>query len=350
MNRTRRLLAVIAALALGAAACGGDGDNPAGNPSGGKVVVGSWGGDYQNFLKQFVEPSLDGEGAPSATYDTADQTARMTKMRAQKGKDGTIDAAMLGDTDMQQMIDAGVLDKIDAGKLSNYDNIRDGLTNDYWIPHIYSANVIIYNSDKVSTAPDSYSVLWDPKYKGRIGVLSIQWFNFYYAAAALVKNGDPGNNIDDGWEKLKELAGSVKVFSSQEQLGQAMIEGQVWLTTNWKARAFQWNKAGGQPLASVVPKEGTFPVIFAAAVPKNAPDKDAAYAYLNAMLDPDAQVDFAQNMGYSPTVDNAELPSDLSDQLSISDEDQALVRPVDYAYTAENDPRWRQQWEQEIIN
>lgn len=351
MKRIRSAVVLAMSGALVLSACGGgDGSNPASNPAGGgKAVVGSWGGDYQNYLKEYVEPALGGD--TQVVYDTGDAEPRMTKLRTEKDSaEGSTDVALLGDSDMQGMIEADVMEKLDLSQIPNAANIQDALTNDYWIPHIFSANVLIYNSEQVTPAPDSYDVMWDPKYKGKIGVLSDQWFNFYFAAAAVVKGGNPGNDVDAGWEKLLELKDSVVVFASQEQLGQAMMSGQIWLTANWKARAFQWSQQeGGAPLASVVPKEGTFPVTFAAGIPKNAVDKDAAYAYLNAMLDPKAQASFAENMGYSPTVSNAELPGDLQTQIGFTEEEQAQVNPLDFSYIVENNERWREQWQQQIV-
>ena len=40
-------------------------------------------------------------------------------------------------------------------------------------------------------------------------------------------------------------------------------------------------------------------------IPKNAPNKDGGYAYMNAMLEKSAQENFAIDMGYNPTVTNA---------------------------------------------
>ncbi len=51
-------------------------------------------------------------------------------------------------------------------------------------------------------------------------------------------------------------------------------------------------------------------------MPKNAPDKEAAYKYMNALLEPSAQQGFAAHMGYLPTVDNAPLSGRVGEQLS----------------------------------
>ena len=74
----------------------------------------------------------------------------------------------------------------------------------------------------------------------------------------------------------------------------------------WLARTFMWQNAGF-PVKGTFPKEGAVLYVSGMVMPKNAPDKDAAYKYMNALLEPSAQQGFAAHMGYLPTVDNAPL-------------------------------------------
>ena len=53
----------------------------------------------------------------------------------------------------------------------------------------------------------------------------------------------------------------------------------------WLARTFMWRN-GGFPVTGHFPKEGSILYVSGMVVPKNAPDKDAAYKYMNAMLEP----------------------------------------------------------------
>jgi putative spermidine/putrescine transport system substrate-binding protein len=218
------------------------------------------------------------------------------------------------------------------------------------VPHIYSAGVIIYNTEHVTTPPDSFEVFWDPAYAGRIGVQSIQWAPEYFMAAALEAGGNPGNNWDAGWQRMLARKGTVRVYESQEQLGQAMMSGEVWLAYNWKARAYLWNKAGQAKLGAAVPREGTLPVVFTVSIPANAPNPDGAYAHINAMLDPEAQLQFAQNMGYWPTVTSVEPPPELTAQIGFTPDEEQKIYPVDLSYLAQNNERWRQQYVEQLIN
>ena len=58
-------------------------------------------------------------------------------------------------------------------------------------------------------------------------------------------------------------------------------------------------------------------------MPKNAPDKEGAYNYMNAMLEPAAQQGFAAHMGYLPTVANATLTGKIAEQLALPERRQA---------------------------
>lgn len=348
-NRIKTLggLAIVAASMLVLGACSGGDGGTDGAPD--QVVLAAGGGDYRDYQEEFNVPTMT-KCADNIVWDYTDDDVKITKVNTEAGGTGTLDVVELPNERAQQLVESDTLEALDVSEVPNIANVREGLVNEYWIPHIYSASVIIYNENRVTSGTDSYEVLWDPEYAGKIGVLSQQWSNFYYAAAALVSNGQNNDDWDAGWEKLQELKDSVVVFASQEELGQALMSEQVWLTVNWKARALQWNAMGDVPLAASVPQEGTFPIVFVAAVPANAPNKECAFEFLNALLDAEAQVDFALNMGYSPTVTGAELPADQVEVLDFTAEEQERILERDLAYIAENDARWGAQWQQEFIN
>ena len=67
------------------------------------------------------------------------------------------------------------------------------------------------------------------------------------------------------------------------------------------------------------PKEGAILYVSGMVVPKNAPDKEAAWKYVNALLEPSAQQGFAEHMGYLPTVDDATLTGKIAEQLAFPD-------------------------------
>lgn len=308
-----------------------------------QVVVGTWGGDYEQLLVENIhKPLMTPQGIEVLT-DVADQNTRKAKLRAEHhARRGSMDVACLGEADMYEMAQQDMFTDPDPKLVTNMANVLPKLKRSYSVPHIYSAKVIVYNSDKVKPAPQSYADLWDPKFKGRVGLVDLLYFQFIESAALI--SGGNARNYEPGKAKLLELKGmDVKLYPSNETLAAALKSEEVWLTIMWRARAVQWKNAG-IPVASAVPKEGATPIIFEAAVPRNAPDKPCGMRYLNAMLDPAAQVGFARKMGYVPTVTDATLPADLKQTLDFTPEEQANFFIPDLGYIAQHNAEWLEWW------
>jgi putative spermidine/putrescine transport system substrate-binding protein len=248
------------------------------SPSG-NVIVGTFGGDTVQVLKDYVNPVL-AASAPNVklVYAIGMNTERMTKMRVEKDGPSSFDVIHVNDRDMQIAINEGLLLKLDYAKLPNAKNLFPGFKNDYYIPYNFSTNTVVYNKNKVTPVPTSWGVMWDPKYNGKIGVLSNLWTDYTYIAA-LLEGTAYKNDWDAGWERLLKLtAQDLKIYSAMETLGIALQTGEIWLTVTRRARAFQWATAGGEPLGNVLPKEGVYPVTFCAAIPKNARNVNGAHA------------------------------------------------------------------------
>ena len=78
---------------------------------------------------------------------------------------------------------------------------------------------------------------------------------------------------------------------------------------------------------------------------KNAPDKEAGYAYLNALLDPRPQRDFITAMGYNPTVDNVKPTGEIAERIEFSPEEQSHMMVQNYDYLAKNDAQLKEWWD-----
>jgi putative spermidine/putrescine transport system substrate-binding protein len=112
----------------------------------------------------------------------------------------------------------------------------------------------------------------------------------------------------------------------------------------WKARVIQWQNAGIS-VQSVAPAEGVPMYVSGFMIPKNAPNKDGGYAYMDAMLEKSAQENFAIDMGYNPTVTNATVAPDLQKRIGFTPEEQSRLVDLDYAYLAKNDSAMKEWWD-----
>jgi len=283
-----------------------------------QVVIATWGGDYANLLKNNIDdPFLKPQGI-NVVQDTGDEDPRVAKMIAQRrlprGPDDVICLQAVRAYETEAM---GLLDTIDESKVPNFKYVRPELKTNFYAPHIFSPQVLIYNPDKVKEPPQTLTDLLDPKWKGKVGVGDVNYF-YVMMAAALAATGDP-NKVDS--EETKQLVqklnqNGLRLYPSTDSIGAGVKSGEIDVGVMWLARVNMWQNAG-IPVKASFQKEGCVLYVSGMVIPKNAANKAGAYKYLNAMLEPRAQEAFAEKMGYLPTVENAPLTGKVGEQLAL---------------------------------
>jgi putative spermidine/putrescine transport system substrate-binding protein len=312
--------------------------------AGGKVVVGTWGGDYAKLLtKNVEEPFLKPKGF-EVVQDIGDDKVRRTKTTAeQRLPRGTVDIHGFSAAQMYEMNEAGALLQIDYSKLSNAATILPAMKYPYGIGHIYSGNVVVYNPKLITPAPTSYKDGFDPKYGNKLGFIDIQ-YQFVMLAAALAAAGSMAE-LEKGKELLLAAKkGGARLYPTNEAFAQALKSEEVAIGLMWKARCVQWQNAGIS-VDSIAPSEGIMAYVSGFAIPKNSPNKDGAYAYMNAMLEKSAQENFAIDMAYNPTVNTATVADDLKKRIGFSDAEAKRLIDLDYGFIAKNDAAMKEWWD-----
>ena len=292
------------------------------------MVIATWGGDYANLLRDNVEAPILTPEQVAVTQDVGDEDPRVAKLYAQRRLPrGADDVMCLQAVRGHEVGEAGLVEAIDATKVPNLANVFPNLKSPFYAPHIWSPQVIIYNPDKVKEPPKTFTDLLDPKYKGRVGVGDINYF-YIMMAAALAATGDL-NKVDSDEAKalaMKLNANGLRLYPSTDSIGAGIKSGEIDVGIMWLARVIMWQNAG-IPVKAQFQTEGSVLYISGMVVPKNAPNKPAAFKYLNAMLEPAAQTRFAERMGYLPTVENCKLVGKVGEQLALPDPAPKLFPP-----------------------
>src|SRR5262249_50054730 len=155
----------------------------------GKVVVGTWGGDYARLLNKNIEQPILIKDGWEVIQDQAGDPQRRSKMLAERRLPrGTTDIQGLSALNMFQMHDAGVIDTIDYGKLKNAANLLPAMKYPYGVGHIYSGKVGVFSPKLVAAAPKSYKEIFDPKHGNKLGIIDIQ-YQYTLVCAALAAGG-----------------------------------------------------------------------------------------------------------------------------------------------------------------
>jgi putative spermidine/putrescine transport system substrate-binding protein len=246
---------------------------------------------------------------------------------------------------MFEMNEAGVVEQLDYAKIPNAKNLMPTMKYPYGIGQIYSGKVVVYNPKLISPAPTSFKDAFDPRHGNKIGIIDIQYLYVIMAASMAATGG--ASMIDfEGAKKvlLEAKKAGARIYPTNEAFAQAMKTEEIGIGVMWKARAVQWQNAG-IPVESAAPSEGIPLYISGFSIPKNAPNKENAYLYMNAMLEKSAQEAFAVDMGYNGTVTGLSIAPDLQKRIGFTSEEEKRLKDLDYGYLAKNDAAMKEWWD-----
>jgi putative spermidine/putrescine transport system substrate-binding protein len=316
-----------------------------------RCVVGTWGGDYARLLRENIDtPILKPKGV-DVIQAVGDEAPRLAQLVAQRPLPrGTLDIACLGAPNGYVAAQKGLLETLDVAKVPNLAHVLPLLKSgsfmpDQFVPQIYSVQGIAYNPTTVKDPPKTWNDLLDPRWKGKVGALATAGM-WVIMGAALSQGGNP-DDFDKAKEYLLKLnANGLRLYAETDDMAPGFKSGEIEVGIIWLARTVMWQNADF-PVAGLVPQEGAIVYVSGMAMPKNAPDKAGAYAYMNALLEPAAQRGFAAHMGYLPTVGDATLVGKVAQQLTLP-KDAKLVQP-DYAQSAKVQPAMNEWWLKNIM-
>ncbi len=314
--------------------------------SGGEVVIGVSGGDYGRLVKENIDDLVLAPQGIKVVQDQGDEPFRVAKVVAARDQaKGTLDILQAEATACYRLADAGLLEKLDENNVPNIKYVLPHLRTDFMVPQIYSPQVLVYNEKLVEKAPTTLTDLLDPKYKGKFGI-SAQNALHLITASSLAKTGG-ASDFEAAKPLVQELiANGLRIYPQPDAIAAALNSGEISVSLMWLARKILWRKAN-LPFEAAYPKEGCMLFINAMAVPKSAPNKANAFKYLNAVLDPKAQVGFARNMGYLPTSSQTTLEGEVAKQLELPNPAPKMILP-DFPYLAKNQNAMNDWWKKAI--
>jgi spermidine/putrescine transport system substrate-binding protein len=203
------------------------------------------------------------------------------------------DVAVPSDFMVAIAMQLGLLEELDHSAIPNADRLDTHLQDlsfdaarRYSIPYLWGTVGIGYDSDVIRTPPDSWAILWDPRYKGRISMLNDQREVFGATLRWMGHSLNSTNHsvIEAAKMKLIEQKPLVKAYTS-DHYDQLLATGEVVLAHGWGgpiARAMRERPS----IRYVVPKEGGTIWADCLVVLKTARRKDLAMRFINYLLDP----------------------------------------------------------------
>jgi len=332
-NPARTAWLVVAGLVvfmLALAGCGGGSDSTSSGDSSealqkvgkgeGEVSLISWAG--------YVEPEWSKPFEQKTGCKVNNKEAGTSDEMVELMKTGQYDGVSASGNATARLVAAGLVAPVNTDLVPNYKTVFSDLKDqpyntfedvNYGIPHGRGANLLMWNGNDVSPAPDSWNVTLDPKvaakYKGKISQyddpMSIA------EAAVYLKTHEPDLGIENPYELNEEqFDAAVGLLEEQKPLvGEYWSEaakqisayagGDIQVGTTWQYQYFALKEEGVPVKASpasqgFLPKEGATGWSDTWMIAKDAKHPNCMYEWMNWIIEPKINAEVAEWFGEAP--------------------------------------------------
>ena len=238
----------------------------------------------------------------------------MAKLRG--GSAGNYDVISPSSDVATSIAQAGLAAPLDLSKIPGYQQLSPQLTSlplvrmkgqVYGVPFVWGPDPMIYDTTVFPQPPDSWSVFWDPKYKGKVSVWDDLATIYMTAQVLAYDKPDPSqlyNLSDDQLEavkkKLIELKPNVRKFwSTGGELTNLFQNHEIALAMGWPLMTNQLRKVNF-PVGETIPKENTTGWIDHLMITAGSENKELAQEFLEYMVEAQTQKKVTDVTGYTP--------------------------------------------------
>jgi len=212
------------------------------------------------------------------------------------------DLIVAGNSIMGRLIESDLLAPIDDKNIPNLKNIGSefkdtvfNAKNIYGVPYSWGTTGMLVNKKFIPNA-DSWDVLWNKKYTGKICMLSdpaevIGAAAKYLGLPLVPQSVEQMNQVRDALLAQKSI---TQGYCDYTTASDGAVSGEFWAVEEWSGTAATAIMENSD-LSYVIPKEGGASWFDMFAVPKNAKNKYTAEAFLNYLNRPEVN---AKNVEY----------------------------------------------------
>ncbi len=271
-----------------------------GGAAGGELNLYTWDGMFpQEILTGFEAETGIQINYSNFSYDE-DMLAKL-----EETKGGDYDLVFADDYIIELVIQEGLAQKLDTSRMENYDKLNPVFMsqfydpqNEYTIPHGAGIPLLVYDPALTDVEITGYEDLWDPALEDNIALTA----NYRVINGVALKTMGESYNTEDldviraAGDRMMELAPNIRVINDSNTQD-FVISGEAavgFLYTSQVSLAM----SSRPDLKIVYPEEGLGFGIIAGFIPSEAPNADAAYAFLDYINRPENAAACFEFLGY----------------------------------------------------
>jgi len=307
-----------------------------------QLISSGFGGSTMDIIQKAVFDPFETATGCKTTQAAMQSAAALARMKTEAGNP-QIELYQFSGGQEGPAKDAGLTQPL--ASVPEMAKVPEGLKDKdgHWVTWAVIAEGIVYRSDKIKEPPRSYKDFLKPEYKGHIAFPAITngyGMDFLIMLARAFGGGE--SNIEPGFEALAKIKDQT-IFRAASDLPTLFGQNDIWLMPYDTGNAYKV-KQSGLPVAFATPEEGSPAVFITACVAKGAKNADLANAAIDYMLKPQAQVQLADGMRWTPSNPETRLPDALSAEVP----DVKQLATLDRAKLNQMRSAWTERWNREI--
>ncbi len=307
-----------------------------------QLVFTSWGGTTQDAQRDaWAKPFTAETGIPVLMDGPTDYGKLKAMVESGNVTWNVVDVEF--DFAVQAARD-GLIEPIDFSVVKR-DELDPRFTTEHAVGSFYFSFVIGYNADNLKEAPKTWADVFDTKrFPGKRTFY--KWSTPGTLEIALLADGVPPEklyplDLDRAFAKLDTIKDQIVWWGTGAQSQQLLASGEVNLGQFWNGRIFALQKTGVNAQMSW---EQNVAAADALVVPKGAPNKDKAMAFLAMATSAKGQADMATASGYAPINVKSDALMDEAIRATLPGAHSALRVDVDMKYWAEHRDEIAARW------
>jgi len=265
------------------------------------LTIFNW-GDYvdPDLIKKFEK-----ETGVKVIYETFDSNEAMLTKIAQGGT--AYDIAIPSEYTIEKMKQEDLLLPIDHSKIPNFKNIDPRFldlpfdpNNEFSVPYFWGTVGILYNPKLIGEHEfKSWNDLWNPEFKNQILLLDSarEVMGFALNSLGYSLNDTNPDHLMEAKKKLDLLTPNVKaIVGDENRMLLANEEAAIGLVWSGTFQEILWEN---EDVEYVIPEEGSNLWFDNMVIPKTTKNIEAAYKFINFILEPENGAQNADYVGYS---------------------------------------------------
>ncbi len=262
--------------------------------------------NWSEYLPQHLIEKFTKETGIKVNYSTFESNETMyAKLKLLNGKG--YDLVVPSTYYVTILAKDNLLEPLDKAKLPLFNELDPSILNQpfdpnnhYSLPYMWGSTALGFNSEIIaSDKVKSWQDLWRPEFAGQL-LLTDDVRDVF--GMALILNGHDINTqneteIEQAYKKLIALKQNVTLFNSDSP-HVPLIMGEVNVGMQWNGTAYRAHLENPS-IEFVYPEEGAIFWMDNMVIPKNAENKNNAYAFINFLLKPENQAILVQEIGYA---------------------------------------------------